>query len=540
MGFALAGLDKEEFDREYGDIALLRRIISYLIPYKKQLFIISLSIILWSLAQTLIPLYFSFALNDLQAGNASTSKTVIILAILILVFFIFTYYMNMIQQEISAKAVQSAVVDLRRDAFDAILKVDMSFINDEPTGRLVSRIVNDSTDFGQLIILTTSFIGQVLTVIFILYFLFQTSVKLTILVIIFAPVVMVTALLIRKIARDIARKSQRVLALVNALAQETFTGIYIAKAFRAEKLIYDEFEELNTTSYNVNLVRGLTFNTIFPILGILTGLGTAMLVYFGGLDVIGSTTFLGQLVSWLPGGHLTIGNWFLFFQGLNLFFFPLVSIASFWSQFQQGLASSERVFSLIDKENIVIQTDTKVIQQPKGEIEFKNLTFAYKDTNVLENFNLHIKPGEKIAIVGHTGAGKSTIAKLIARSYEYQSGDLYIDDQDIRSLDLAAYRKSLAIITQEVFLWNDTIIGNLLYGSGHIPNAKEKMLEILEKLEIMDWIDRLEKGLETNVGERGNRLSMGQRQLIAIARNLLLNPTILIKDEATSSVDHFT
>ena len=565
MGFVMAGLDKEDYDREYGDIFLLRRIINYLSPYKKQLLIISVSIILGSLTQTLIPLYFSFALNDLsdsQTGNISASNAVFMLAVLILVFFVFSYFMNMIQQEVSAKAIQSAVVDLRKDAFDAVLKVDMSFINESYTGRLVSRIVNDSTDFGQLITLTTSLIGQLLTVVFILYFLLQYSIRLTILVIIFAPAVIITALLFRKIARDIARKSQRVLALVNALTQETFTGIYIAKVFRAEKLIYDEFEDLNTTSYNVNLRRGLTFNTIFPVLGVLTGIGTAMLVYFGGLNVIGANTFFGQLILWLPSGHLTIvswssgtkftllswqpiehltiGDWFLFFQGLNLFFFPLVSIASFWSQFQQGLASSERVFSLIDKENIVVQSDNKIIQQPKGEIEFKNLTFAYKDVNILEHFNLHIKPGEKIAIVGHTGAGKSTIAKLIARSYEYQSGGLYIDGQDIRSLDLAEYRKNLAIITQEVFLWNDTIIGNLLYGSGHIQDAKEKMIGILAKLEIMDWINRFDKGLETNVGERGSRLSMGQRQLIAFARILLLNPTILIMDEATSSVDPFT
>jgi ABC-type multidrug transport system fused ATPase/permease subunit len=275
----------------------------------------------------------------------------------------------------------------------------------------------------------------------------------------------------------------------------------------------------------------------------LIGLGTAILVYFGGLDFLSDSSGpLGSLISWLPGRQITIGQWFLFFQGLTLFFFPLISIASFWSQFQQGLAASERVFSLIDAQNTVVQYDSQLLKESaKASIEFKDVTFSYKDgKKVLENFNLSIKPGERVAIVGHTGAGKSTVVKLISRSYEFEKGELLINNQDIRSLDLTEYRKRLAIISQEVFLWNATIKENLLYGSSHIPNAEEKMTTILATLGAMDWISRLPDGLNTNVGERGSRLSMGQRQLIAFARILLLDPLILVMDEATSSVDPFT
>ena len=283
-------------------------------------------------------------------------------------------------------------------------------------------------------------------------------------------------------------------------------------------------------------------SAIFPVLDLIIGIFTGMLIYLGGIDVLNNTAApFFSLLSWIPGKPITIGDWFLFFQGVLLFFFPLTSIASFWSQFQQSLAAAERVFALIDAENEVKQYDNQDLLDPRGMIDFKDLTFAYKSgLNVLEHFNLHIKPQEKIAIVGHTGAGKSTLVKLISRSYEFQSGELRIDEQDIRSLNLTEYRKRIAIISQEVFLWNDSIKNNLLYGSTDIPNAEKRMKIILDELEIMDWIERLPEGLETNVGERGSRLSMGQRQLIAFARILLVDPLILIMDEATSSVDPLT
>jgi len=312
------------------------------------------------------------------------------------------------------------------------------------------------------------------------------------------------------------------------LIQETTSGIYIAKSFRAEQTIYNEFEQLNEINYGVNLRRGIVFFSIFPILNIITGLATAIIIFAGGIT--------------LTSGELTIGDWFLFYQGMFLFFFPLLSIASFWSQFQQGLAGSERVFGLIDRDNDIRQHNNLTMDTLRGEIEFKQVDFAYKaGNNVLENFNLHIKPGEKLAIVGHTGAGKTTLSKLIMRSYEFQLGELLIDGHDIRSLNLAEYRKFLSIIPQEVFLWHGTIKENILYGiEGKIDNPEQRMTQVLQQVEALDFIDNLEKGFDTNVGERGNLLSQGQRQLIAFARVLLQDPSIIILDEATASIDPLT
>jgi ABC-type multidrug transport system fused ATPase/permease subunit len=538
MGFVMHGLDKSDYDREYGDKILLKRIISYFTPYRRNIIGMSLGISTAAIFATLVPLVLSNALDAIVDGVEQSVITNLILVVL--AFGVFQFGLNAYQQILTARTVQRAVFDLRVEAFDALLRRDMSFFAENPSGKVASRVTNDSNDYGQIITLTTSLIGQVLVVIFILYFLFTTSVKLTVLTILFAPFVILTALAFRKIARRVSRSSQQILAKVNALIQETTTGIYIAKSFRAEQTIYDEFAQMNKTSYEVNWKRGAIFNSIFPILNILIGIGTAMIVFFGGLDILAVSHFLNDLVAFLPGKSLTVGEWFLFLQGLNLFFFPLISIASFWSQFQQGLSASERIFSLIDAENKVIQTDNKEIEDPKGEIEFKDLTFGYNDeTMILENFNLHIKPGETIAIVGHTGAGKSTLGKLISRYYEYQDGQIMIDGVDIRELDLPSYRKKLSIISQEVFLFNDTIRDNLLYG---IPDAddEDKIIDTLSKIDALEWVQRMENGVNTKVGERGDRLSQGQKQLIAFARILMRDPAILILDEATSSIDPLT
>ncbi|MHA2364570.1 MAG: ABC transporter ATP-binding protein [Candidatus Hodarchaeales archaeon] len=526
MGFVLHGLDKDDYDREYGDITLLKRILTYFGKYRTKILFISITLLLTSLAQTVVPLLISNLLD--KVNSDPTGTTVLTLTGLLLGFSIFGFFTNLINQELSAQTISSAVYDLRQDSFNSIIKHDMAFFDEQPTGRIVSRITNDTRDFGQTIQLTTQLLAQIMVVFFLLYFLFERSVTLTLIVILFAPLIIGIALTFRKIARRVARASNRVLAKVNALIQETTSGIYIAKSFRAEQTIYNEFDQLNITNYDVNLRRGFVFNSIFPILGMVTGLGTAFIIYYGGSGVINQ--------------ELTIGELYLFIQGLTLFFFPLVSIASFWSQFQQGLAGAERVFSLIDRENNVIQYESQVFDEPKGKIDFNDITFAYKPgTNVLDNFSLNIKPGEKIAIVGHTGAGKSTLAKLIMRSYEFQSGQIMIDNRDIRSLDLAEYRKKLAIIPQEVFLWNGTVRDNILYGiEGKIENPEQRIEEVLQEVEALDFISNLEKRFETKVGERGNLLSQGQRQLIAFARVLLQDPFILILDEATASVDPLT
>lgn len=367
--------------------------------------------------------------------------------------------------------------------------------------------------------------SRVLLVIVLVAYLSTVSIQLTLILLILAPFIVGAALAFRAIARTTITASRRMNAEVSAHIQETVNGIGVAKTFRQEGVIYREFLVVNRRSQKVNTRTRYVFSSIFPILNVLAGVGTAALVYAGGLGV--------------RDGSLTPGAWFLFIQGLQAFWFPLTSIASFWSQFQLGLAAGERVFALIDAEPRVVQNDNRKLATISGEIAFSQVDFAYKpEEPVLKGFDLHIKPGETVALVGHTGSGKSSIAKLVARFYEFQSGRIKIDGVDIRDLDLEDYRARLGMVTQSPFLFDGTVRENIRYGR---PNADDAaVLAAAHHVGGGDWIAALPNGLDSEVGERGSSLSMGQRQLVALARVVLQDPAIIILDEATASIDPLT
>ena len=538
MGWITDGLEADEYDREYSDLRLLKRILHYFSPHKKLLLVLILVVIVDSMAVALIPVALASLIDRFSENQDRVQLLTFIGLIGVLYVISFLGFSN--REYLTAKAVHSAVKDLRKDAFNNVVRLDLSFFDKEPTGKISSRILNDSYEFGTTIILTSSLVAESLNIVFMTLFLWNRSPQLTFMVMLFVPFMFIVALSYRSIARRVSQRSQRVIAKVNTLIQETSSGINIAKNFRAEQTFYDEFDDMNYQNYRISLRRQIVFISIFPVLTAAAAFATTMIVYVGSMAVIGQSTSLSGFVNFLPGDQLTIGDWFLFLQGINFFFFPTIQIASFWSQFQLGLAASERVFSIIDTENEVTQIDNKVISPMKGKIEFRDFTFGYTEQMLFKNFNLLIGSGERVAIVGHTGSGKSSLAKLISRYYEYQDGMLLIDDNNIRSLDLREYRKKLAIVSQDVFLWSGSIRENLLYGSKGVENAEERIIEVLKQVDAFDWIEQLEFGLDTPVGERGSQISMGQRQMIAFARILMRDPAILIMDEATASVDPLT
>lgn len=521
MGFIFDGLDAEAYDRRYTDRELVVRVARYFRPQLGRMFAVAGAVVLQALVDVSLPILIARTLDALAAGTANLPASAAAIAGVGALGWAF----NFVRRSRSSRAVADVIWSLRADAFDAVLRRDLSFYDQFPSGKIVSRVNSDTQAFSQVVTLTMDLFSQVLLIVLLIGYLFTVQTTLTWITLALTPFIAAAALTFRRVARQTITLSRRVNAEVSAHIQETVSGIGVAKTFRQEASIYAEFVGVNEQSFQINRRAGYVFSAIFPILTVLAGAGTAALVYVGGLQV--------QL------GGLSAGNWYLFIQGLGLFWFPITSIASFWSQFQIGLAAAERVFALLDAESRVVQTGQVRLESPRGRIEFAGVDFAYKPGEpVLADFTLSIQPGETLALVGHTGAGKSSLARLIARFYEFQGGSLRVDGHDIRSLDLAVYRSHLGLVTQTPFLFEGTVRENIRYGR---PDAPDPDVEAAaRRVAGGDWLAGLSQGLDTPVGERGAGLSMGQRQLAALARILLQNPSIFILDEATASIDPLT
>ncbi len=523
MPFVLDGLDTEAYDRSYSDRELLGRIIGYFRPYTRQMILVGIMISLRSVAGTAGPILISNAIDILAQEPSAEGLWLLAGGVLLLGVAAWTF--NYVRQLFSAEVVGNVVLKLREDVFNATIQHDLSFFDQHPSGKVVSRVTSDTQDFAQIVTLTMDLLSQVMLVAILSVWLFSINLWLALLLLGMTPIAASIALSFRRVARTVTQRARRVTAKINAQIQESISGIMVAKSFRQEHAIYDTFEVNNQQAFQVGLRRGLTLNTIFPIMGLSSGLGIATLIYAGGLAA--------------RSGAVSPGNWYLFMQAIGFYWFPMMGIASFWSQFQDGLSAAERVFALIDTEPKVVQTASEPVETLEGRIEFRQFRFTYTGEEiVLPDLTLEIHPKETLALVGHTGAGKSSIARLLGRFYEFQGGQLLIDGRDIRRLDLGQYRQHIGLVPQEPFLFSGTVRDNIRYGR---PDATdEQVREAAMRIGSGDWLADLPAGLDTDVGERGANLSMGQRQLVALTRVLLKDPSIFILDEATASVDPFT
>jgi ATP-binding cassette, subfamily B, bacterial len=521
------GLAAERYDRQYTDRQLIARLASYFKPERGLVLRTAGLVALVTLVQLAEPVLMSRGLDAaVQIGGVGPALT---FASALLLNALLSWFFNRNRRRYSARLIAQIIGRMRADAFAATIRHDMSFFDEFQSGKVISRITSDTQELSQVSQLLFDLIAQFLTVFVLLMYLATISVPLTLALIVMAPLVVLLGWAFRQAARRVTRGGFRVLAEVNGAIQESVAGMRVAKNFRQESSIYSRFAAINGKSYGVNIRRGFVLSTVFPTMNALTGVAAAIMVWFGAQSVV--------------AGAIGIGAWYLFIVSLDSLWFPLSNIASFWSQIQNGLSASERIFALIDAEPSVKQLEAPAGSgRPaplSGAVSFDNVDFRYNaQTQVLKGFSLDITPGESVALVGHTGAGKSSIIKLITRFYEFQRGQICVDGRDIRSLDLIDYRRQIGLVSQAPFLFNDTVRNNIRYAA---PTLSDQDVDrVAMRIGDGEWIDALPDGLDTMVGERGGQLSLGQRQLVALARVMAQRPRIFILDEATASIDPFT
>jgi len=519
-----SSLRAETYDRQYSNKDLFQRIFSYLNPYRKKLIVIMVVLSLQGIVGALPPLLVSRVL-DLSMTTQSGQTNYLWLVFAVIGLELLSYICYYIVHRLMARVIADTTRDMSSAAFKAAMQQDMSFYDEISSGKVVSRITTDTTDFANLVTLTSDVLNNMLQSVLIAVILLRTEWRLALGVFGIIPVLGVVINQYRKWAKTITMRGMRAMANVNATIKETISGISVAKNFRQEASIFKDFDKANRDSFKVNIRRGVAISLLFPITRNVMGVALALVTYNGTKLVLASA--------------ITAGAWYLFVNSIDRFMQPVMMLTQYVAQVQQGLAAAERIFALIEAPHNVQQIANFAPDSLRGKLDFNHLSFSYPNgTQVLKDFDLHIAPGENVAIVGHTGAGKSSIARLVTRFYEFQGGEMLIDDRDVRDYDLQTLRNHMGIVTQVPFLFEGSVEENIRFAKPEI--SRSEILELAQDIGQGEWLETLSNGLDTNVGERGAQISMGQRQLVALMRVLARKPSIFILDEATASIDPFT
>ncbi len=508
------------------DTRLFKRILEYTKPYKFRFNSVIIFAILLSVFSALRPYLLKQTIDAyIKTKDQSGLLAYIVLMGIVLIFevisnFYFVFWANWLGQDI--------VKDIRNKLFKHMLSFKMKYFDNAPVGQLVTRSVSDIESiakiFSQGLFMISS---DLLKMLVILIFMFFMNFKLTWIVIVAMPILVFFTRIFQKKMQVAFEEVRNQIANLNTFVQERVTGMKIVQLFNREEIELEKFKQINA-KHNEAWIKTVWYNSIFfPIADIISSLTLGFVVLYGGFNILGGDKFT------------TFGDLFSYTMFIGMLFNPLRQIADKFNEMQMGMIAANRVFEIIDIKDQI--QDIGTIEAPifKGNISFKKVRFSYIDNEeVVKGIDLEINSGETIAIVGSTGAGKSTIINLLNRFYEISSGTISIDGENIKNYSLSSLRVQIAVVLQDVFLFADTILNNITLNNPSI--SREQVIEAAKKIGVHDFIMSLPAGFDYNVKERGVMLSSGQRQLIAFLRAYVSNPSILILDEATSSIDSYS
>jgi ATP-binding cassette subfamily B multidrug efflux pump len=514
---------------DFTDSQLLGRMVRYLLRNRLLFFLVCTFTALGIIFGILIPFVLRQAIDvDFETARLTQNiQPLMFTALLYVSLQVASWLLSYGSEYTMSVMGQQAIYEIRLELYKQLQVLSQDFYDKSSSGRVISRITNDIDRMSELMSggLISAF-AQIFIVVGIGIVIFTVDTSLAIVTLSVVPLLLVTTIYFRKKLREAYRKTRKTISNVTSNFAESISGAKVTKSFARESISIERFDQVNKADYDANVEAGKAMASFFPVIRFVGGLGVFLILLFGTGRIIGTTLTLGTLV--------------MFMSFNDQFFRPILIIANFYTSVQSAFAGAERVFTVMDGEPTVKDAPGAfAMPEVQGHIVFKDVTFSYVENKpILENFNLEIQPGETIAVVGDTGAGKTTVVSLLNRFYDIQEGSIEIDGIDVRSVTQESLHERIGLVLQDPFLFMGTVRENIRYGN---PMASDDdIVKATEAIGAKRLFEHLEDGLDTEVGERGSRLSEGERQLVSFARAILANPKILVLDEATSSIDVYT
>ncbi|KAA9357050.1 ABC transporter ATP-binding protein [Larkinella humicola] len=503
------------------DWITLRRLYAFVKPYQLQFYGLILIILLSAVLAPVGPLLIRYTIDSkIATGDYPGLTKMLILMIVILVLQGIIQFFN---TYLSGWLGQNVIRDIRVQLYQKVLKLRLKFFDNTPIGRLVTRTISDVETLSDVFSEgMAAIVGDILQLVLIIAVMFYTDWRLSAISLSMIPLMLLSTYVFKEKIKVSFNEVRTAVANLSSFVQEHITGMNIVQIFGSEKIEEEKFRQINDEHRKANIRSIWYYSVYYPVADILSAAATGLVVWYGAKAILNQ--------------EVTYGTVTAFIMFINLFFRPIRMLADRFNTLQMGIVSTDRILKLLDSDDFTPNTGTYAPATWRGEVEFKNVWFAYNDDNyVLKDINFTVKEGETVAFVGATGAGKSSIINLLSRFYDINQGEIKIDGVEVHEYRLEALRQSIGVVLQDVFLFSDTIENNITLGNKSI--SRERIVEAAKLVGVHEFIERLPGGYEYNVMERGSTLSVGQRQLISFVRAMVHDPRIMVLDEATSSVD---